>query len=135
VRNKFVDKAAGWAHSVLLAAELPQFRSLLPTTLQQEMKIYSEQRKLLNKEKKMQSQTASSALLLSASSSLPSSLSIPSSSLIKKRVRMKTMKATRNNIVNNHDINGTSKKIARYDNDDDDDYGVVAIKIEYELSP
>jgi hypothetical protein len=82
VRNKFVDKAAGWAHSVLFAAELPQFRSLLPTTLQQEMKIYSEQRKLL--EKKMQSQTASSALL-SASSSVPSSLSVPSSSLIKKR--------------------------------------------------
>ena len=97
MRNKFADKAAGWAHSVLFAAELPQFRSLLPTTLQQEMKIYSEQRKLLNKEKKMQSQTASSALLLSASSS------VPSSSLIKKRVRMKTMKATRNIIVNNHD--------------------------------
>jgi len=132
VRNKFADKAAGWAHSVLFAAELPQFRSLLPTTLQQEMKIYSEQRKLLNKEKKMQSQTAiTSALLLSASSSIPS-LSVPSSSLIKKRVRMKTMKATRNIIVNNHDINGTSKNIARYDNDDD---GVVAIKIEYELSP
>ena len=126
MRNKFADKAAGWAHSVLFAAELPQFRSLLPTTLQQEMKIYNEQRKLLNKEKKMQSQTASSALLLSASSS------IPSSSLIKKRVRMKTMKATRNIIVNNHDINGASKNIARYDNDDD---GVVAIKIEYELSP
>jgi hypothetical protein len=54
VRNKFVDKAAGWAHSVLFAAELPQFRSLLPTTLQQEMKIYSEHRKLFNKEKKMQ---------------------------------------------------------------------------------
>ena len=79
----------------------------------------------------MQSQTASSALLLSASSSIPF-LSVPSSSLIKKRVRMKTMKATRNIIVNNHDINGTSKNIARYDNDDD---GVVAIKIEYELNP
>jgi hypothetical protein len=39
--------------------------------------------------------------------------------LIKKRVRMKTMKATRNIIVNYHDINSTSKKIARYDNDDD----------------
>jgi hypothetical protein len=105
VRNKFADKAAGWAHSVLFAAELPQFRSLLPTTLQQKMKIYSEQRKLLNKEKKLQSQTASSALLLSASSSILSSLSVPSSSLIKKRVRMKTMKATRNIIVNYHDIN------------------------------
>ena len=46
---------------------------------------------------------------------------------------MKTMKATRNIIVNNHDINGTSKNIARYDDDGDD--GVVAIKIEYELSP
>jgi len=103
VRNKFADKAAGWANSVLFAAELPQFRSLLPTTLQQEMKIHSEQRKLLNKEKKLQSQTASSALLLSASSSILSSLSVPSSSLIKKRVRMKTMKATRNIIVNNHD--------------------------------
>ena len=131
MRNKFADKAAGWAHSVLFAAELPQFRSLLPATLLQEMKIYSEQRKLLNKEKKMQSQTASSALLLSASSSIPS-LSVPSSSLIKKRVRMKTMKATRNIIVNNHDINGTSKNIARNINDDD---GVVAIKIKYELSP
>jgi hypothetical protein len=134
VRNKFADKAAGWAHSVLFAAELPQFRSLLPTTLQQEMKIYSEQRKLLNKEKKLQSKTASSALLLSASSSLPS-LSVPSSSLIKKRVRMKTMKVTRKIIVHNHDINGTSKSIARYDNDDDDDDGVVAINIENELSP
>jgi hypothetical protein len=42
------------------------------------------------------------------------------------------MKATRNIIVKSHDINGTSKNIARYDNDDD---GVVAIKIEkYELS-
>jgi len=81
VRNKFADKAAGWAHSVLFAAELPQFRSLLPTTLQQEMKIYSEQRKLLNKEKKMQSQTASSALLLSASSLLPSSSLLQSSAV------------------------------------------------------
>jgi hypothetical protein len=41
------------------------------------------------------------------------------------------MKATI--IVNGHDINCASKKIARYDNDDDD--RVVAIKIEYELSP
>jgi hypothetical protein len=78
----------------------------------------------------MQSQTASSALLLSASSSVPSSSSkpssssvpsssLPSASLIKKRVRMKIMKATRNIIVNSHDINGTSKNIARYDYDDD----------------
>jgi hypothetical protein len=81
VRNKFADKAAGWANSVLFAAELPQCRSLLPTTLQQEMKIYSEQRKLLNKEKKMQSQTASSALLLSASSLLPSSSLLQSSAV------------------------------------------------------
>ena len=116
MRNKFADKAAGWAHSVLFAAELPQFRSLLPTTLQQEMKVYSEQRKLLNKEKKLLSQTASTALLLSTSSSV---LSV---SLIKKGVLMKTMKATRNIIVNNH----------YYNNDDN---GMVAIKIENELSP
>ena len=51
MRNKFADKAAGWAHSVLFAAELPQFRSLLPTTLQQEMKIYIEQRNYLIKRK------------------------------------------------------------------------------------
>jgi hypothetical protein len=84
VRNKFVDKAADWAHSVLFAAELSQFR--LPTTLQQEMKIYNEQRKPLNKEKKLQIQTGSSAFLLSSilSSSVPSS-SLTSSSLIKKK--------------------------------------------------
>ena len=93
MRNKFVDKAAGWAHSVLLAAELPQFRSLLPTTLQQEMKIYSEQRKLLNKEKKLQTQTGSSALLLSSSvpsSSILSSSSIPSASLTLSSLIKKT---------------------------------------------
>ena len=59
VRDKFGDKA-GWAHSVLFAAELPQFRILLPTDMQYDMKIYSEQRKLLNKEKKILSQSASS---------------------------------------------------------------------------
>ena len=35
-RNRFGEKA-GWAHSVLFAAELPQFSVLLPAALQEDM--------------------------------------------------------------------------------------------------
>ena len=41
-RNRFT--LAGWAHSVLFAAELPEFRRLLPELLQDEMKAFAEQR-------------------------------------------------------------------------------------------
>ena len=47
-RSKFGEKA-GWAHSVLFAAELPEFRSLLPIEMQEEMKAYSLDRKEMKK--------------------------------------------------------------------------------------
>lgn len=40
-RNRFPVKA-GWAHSVLFAAELPEFRQQLPLYLQTEMKAFAE---------------------------------------------------------------------------------------------
>lgn len=47
-RQKFPVKA-GWAHSVLFAAELPEFRKLLPSELQIEMKSFLEQTKSAKK--------------------------------------------------------------------------------------
>ena len=38
-------ECAGWAHSVLFAAELPQFRSLLPSDMQQQMRAFAEQQR------------------------------------------------------------------------------------------
>lgn len=43
-RTRFGSKA-GWAHSVLFAAELPEFRDRLPEELRNEMYAYSEQRR------------------------------------------------------------------------------------------
>ena len=43
-RSRFGQKA-GWAHSVLFAAELPEFRRLLPDSMQDEMKTYLEDKK------------------------------------------------------------------------------------------
>lgn len=43
-RNLFQHRA-GWAHSVLFAAELPNYRNLLPTELQVEMKEFIVQQK------------------------------------------------------------------------------------------
>ena len=43
-RDRFPLKA-GWAHSVLFAAELPEFRQRLPIELQNEMKAFIEQNK------------------------------------------------------------------------------------------
>jgi N-glycosylase/DNA lyase len=40
---------AGWAHSVLFAAELPQFRALLPEAMQQEMLAFSAQQRSAKK--------------------------------------------------------------------------------------
>lgn len=45
-RDRFGSKA-GWAHSVLFAAELPQFKILLPTRLQDEMKTFSKEQAVL----------------------------------------------------------------------------------------
>jgi len=42
-RKRFV-RHAGWAHSVLFAAELPEFRSLLPAEIQADMKAFAEAR-------------------------------------------------------------------------------------------
>jgi N-glycosylase/DNA lyase len=42
-RKRFV-RHAGWAHSVLFAAELPEFRSLLPAETQADMKAFAEAR-------------------------------------------------------------------------------------------
>ena len=42
-RKRFV-RHAGWAHSVLFAAELPEFRSLLPIETQADMKAFAEAR-------------------------------------------------------------------------------------------
>ena len=36
---------AGWAHSVLFAGELPEFRRRLPTRLQEEMRLYEEEKR------------------------------------------------------------------------------------------
>jgi N-glycosylase/DNA lyase len=43
---------AGWAHSVLFAAELPQFRVLLPESLQKEMTDFSALQRSAKKEKR-----------------------------------------------------------------------------------
>lgn len=53
-RSKFGDKA-GWAHSVLFAAELPEFRSLLPIEMQEEMKAYTLDRKEIKKKEAAES--------------------------------------------------------------------------------
>ncbi|CAM9863763.1 unnamed protein product, partial [Choristocarpus tenellus] len=43
-RDRFGDYA-GWAHSLLFAAELPAFRILLPPALQQEMEEFKKEEK------------------------------------------------------------------------------------------
>jgi N-glycosylase/DNA lyase len=52
-RSKFTSKA-GWAHSVLFAAELPEFRKFLPTLLQEEMKEFVLERKEAKAQKKLE---------------------------------------------------------------------------------
>ena len=47
-RKRFPRKA-GWAHSVLFAAELPEFRVKLPVELQEEMKAFTEHSKSVKK--------------------------------------------------------------------------------------
>ena len=47
-RKRFPCKA-GWAHSVLFAAELPEFRVRLPIALQEEMKAFTEHSKSVKK--------------------------------------------------------------------------------------
>lgn len=61
-RSRFT-RHAGWAHSVLFAAELPEFRSLLPNDMQADMKAFAElraqgkkaKRELANEKKKLKS--------------------------------------------------------------------------------
>lgn len=43
---------AGWAHSVLFAAELPSFRQLLPADMQNEMKQFAVDQKSSKKSAK-----------------------------------------------------------------------------------
>jgi hypothetical protein len=50
-RHRFGARA-GWAHSVLFAAELPEFRVLLPPELKNDMAAYSAQRKVQSAEKR-----------------------------------------------------------------------------------
>ena len=50
-RDRFGDKA-GWAHSVLFCAELPEFRALLPLKLQKEMKDFAADQKQIKSEEK-----------------------------------------------------------------------------------
>ena len=50
-RSRF-GSYAGWAHSLLFAAELPQFRSMLPADAREEMERYEKVRRELSKEKK-----------------------------------------------------------------------------------
>ena len=57
-RSIFGDKA-GWAHSVLFAAELSEFRKALPTDMQAEMKQFTEANKKLKKEKKEEKESCS----------------------------------------------------------------------------
>jgi 3-methyladenine DNA glycosylase/8-oxoguanine DNA glycosylase len=52
VFRKLFQKHAGWAHSVLFAAELPQFRKHLPMELQVAMKEFVTQQKLLKQQQK-----------------------------------------------------------------------------------
>jgi N-glycosylase/DNA lyase len=52
-RRLFQEKA-GWAHSVLFAAELPLFRQLLPHSLQLQMKEFDDQMRLRKKELKLE---------------------------------------------------------------------------------
>lgn len=40
---------AGWAHSVLFAAELPEFKIKLPSILQNEMKNFANESKIIKK--------------------------------------------------------------------------------------
>lgn len=51
VLARFGDKA-GWAHSLLFAAELPAFLPLLPESLQEEVKAFRAQEKLAKAERK-----------------------------------------------------------------------------------
>ena len=44
-RARFGPKC-GWAHSVLFAAELPEFRALLPAAMQEEMKAFVDDKRL-----------------------------------------------------------------------------------------
>lgn len=59
-RDKF-GPYAGWAHSVLFASELPEFRALLPEAMQQEMKDFAKQQSVLKAAKKEEAKAASSA--------------------------------------------------------------------------
>lgn len=57
VGNVFRDlfqQRAGWAHSVLFAAELPAFRQLLPSHLQDDMKQFEDQQRQAKKELKQE---------------------------------------------------------------------------------
>lgn len=50
-RAKFGMKS-GWAHSILFTGELPMFRSLLPTEVQEEMILFSREKSMAKKEQK-----------------------------------------------------------------------------------
>ncbi len=52
-RSRFSENA-GWAHSVLFAAELPSFRGCLPTSLQEDMKAFADKQKMIKKLKKQE---------------------------------------------------------------------------------
>lgn len=55
VRDLFIERfgeKAGWAHSILFAAELNEFRQLLPITLQDEMMSFKEERKQMKEKLK-----------------------------------------------------------------------------------
>jgi N-glycosylase/DNA lyase len=58
-RELFQEKA-GWAHSILFAAELPLFRQVLPLSLQVQMKEFDDELRLLKKELKLERTTKSS---------------------------------------------------------------------------
>lgn len=89
-RNRFTTKA-GWAHSVLFAAELPEFRRRLPVTLQEEMKAFVEESKSAKKvdsvvkleKRKVKLEIAESSSANDVTSIGPS----PSSGSAKKRTR------------------------------------------------
>eukprot|EP01034_Spumella_vulgaris_P031680 gene31680-39130_t len=54
-RDRFGVRA-GWAHSVLFAAELPDFRKYLPVGMQEEMKAFADSQRVANKERKVESE-------------------------------------------------------------------------------
>ena len=60
-RDKYGASHAGWAHSLLFAAELPNFNTLLPETLRSEMAAFKDEERRRNAEKKAEASARKAA--------------------------------------------------------------------------